>query len=91
MDPPREGFSVEQPIKRSIGWPRRTVRESQPSRESFSIPPFYERMEGILELARPSAHGRRPSRSELVGAITQAVVATMGSSSNSRSRRLKAA
>ena len=64
IDPPKEGFSVEQPIKRDRDRFLRTVRKSQPSGESSSTPPFDEGIEGILELARPSIHGCRPSMSD---------------------------
>ena len=73
MKLPREGFSMEQPIKRGRGRPRRIVRESQPSGESSSTPPFDEETEEILEPARPSTHGHRPSMSDWIGAITRAV------------------
>ena len=90
MEPPKEGFSMEQPAKRDRGRPQRTVRESQPSEESSSIPSFDEGMKGISEPARPSAHGHRPSMFNWVGTITQAMVTAVGPSFNSCSRRLEA-
>ena len=61
MDPPKEGFSMEQSTKRGRGRLRRAVIESQPSGGSSSIPLLDEGMKGISEPARPSTHGRRPS------------------------------
>ena len=78
MDPPKEGFSMEQPTKRGSGRPRRIVSESRPSGESTST------------LARPSTHGHRPSMSDWIGTITQAMVAVVGPSSISYVGRLKA-
>ena len=48
-------------------------------------------MEEVLESARPSTHGRRPSISDYVSTITQAVVTVVGPSSSSRAGRLEAA
>ena len=82
---------MEQPAKRDRARPWRTIRESQPSRKFSSTPPFDEGMKEILKLAKPSAHGRRPSMSDWVATITQAMITVVSPSSSSRLRRLEAA
>ena len=91
MEPLREGFSMKQPTKKDRDRPRRAVRESQLSGKTSSTSPFNEGMEGIPEPARPSTHGRRPSISDWIDMITQAVEAIVGPSFNSHSGRLEAA
>ena len=47
-------------------------------------------MKEIHKPARPSIHGHRPSISDWIGAITKAIVAAVGPSASSHSRRLEA-
>ena len=82
---------MEQPNKRSRDRPRRSIIGSQSSGGSSNTLPFDEGTEGIPELAKPSTHGRRSSVFDWVCAITQAMVAAVGPSSNSHAGRLEAA
>ena len=90
MDPLREGYSREQSTRKSRDRLRRSVSVSQSSGDSSSTP-FDKGTGGTPEPARPSTYGRRPSMSDWVGAISQAVAAAVGPNSSSRAWRLEAA
>ena len=90
MEPPREGFDGEQSTRRSRDRLRRSVSVSQSSGGSFSTP-FDEGTGGTPEPARPSTYGRRPSMSDWVGAISQAMATIVGPSFSSHTGRLEAA
>ena len=89
MDQSRKGYSTKQSVRRDRSRPQKIVREDQPNRESSSNPPFEDEMKEIQELVGPPTQEYRPSISDWVGVIIQAVVATVGPSASFHSKRLE--